>query len=107
MDRIELDYQAAGYASHTRIGSLFSEYEFVNDDYYVYSYKWYYLALVFSMVLSTSEKKMVTRTPHDSSHSTYQVDKPALHANILRRVPVSSALVIILLKPSGIRCPSG
>ena len=46
---------------------------------------------------------MVTRTPHDSSHSTYQVDKPALYANILRRVPVSSTLVIILLEPNAIR----
>jgi hypothetical protein len=54
MDRVELDYQAAGYASPLRIRSLFSEYEFVNDDYYVYSYKWYYLALVLD-VLSTSE----------------------------------------------------
>ena len=59
------------------------------------------------MVLCMSEKKKVTRTPHDSSHSTYQVDKPALYANILRRVPVSSALVIILLKPNAIRWPSG
>jgi hypothetical protein len=38
-----------------RIRSLFSEYEFVNDDYDVYSYKWYYLALALD-VLSTSEK---------------------------------------------------
>jgi hypothetical protein len=54
MDGIELDNQAAGYASPLRIRSLFSEYEFVNDDYYVYPYKWYYLALVLD-VLSTSE----------------------------------------------------
>jgi hypothetical protein len=47
--------------------------------------------------------RWVTRTPHDSSHSTYQVDKPALHANILRRVPVSAALIIVLLKPNAIR----
>jgi hypothetical protein len=33
---------------------LFSEYEFINDDYDVYSYKWYYLTLVLD-VLSTSE----------------------------------------------------
>lgn len=72
--------------SPLRIRSLFSENEFVNDDYDVYSYKWY---------------------PHNSSHSTYQVDKPALHANILRRVAISSALIIILLKPNAIRCPNG
>jgi hypothetical protein len=54
-------------------------------------------------VLSTKRKKKVTRTPHNSSHSTYQVDKPALHANILRRVPVSTTLIIILLKPNTIR----
>lgn len=82
MDGIELDYQAAGYASPLRIGSLFSEYEFVYDDYDVYSYK---------------------RYPHNSSHSTHQVDKPVLHTNILRGVPVSSALIIILLKPNTIR----
>ena len=50
---------------------------------------------------------MVTRTSHNSSHSTYQVDKPALHANILRRVRVSSALIIILLKPNVIRWLNG
>jgi len=33
---------------------LFSEYEFVNDDYDVYSYKWYYLVLILG-VLSTDE----------------------------------------------------
>jgi hypothetical protein len=55
MDRVELDYQAAGYASPLRIRSLFSEYEFVNDDYYVYSYKWYYSVLVLD-ILSTNEK---------------------------------------------------
>jgi hypothetical protein len=91
-----------GYASPLRIRSLFSEYEFVNDDYDVYSYKWYYLALVLE-----HKRKLVTRTPHDSSHSTYQVDKPALHANILRRVPVSSALIIILLKPNAIWWSNG
>ena len=54
MDGAELDYQAAGYASPLCIRCLFSEYEFVNDDYDVYPYKWYYLALVLD-VLSTRE----------------------------------------------------
>lgn len=38
MDGAELGYQVAGYASPLCIRSLFSEYEFVNDDYDVYSY---------------------------------------------------------------------
>jgi hypothetical protein len=42
---------------------------------------------------------IVTRTSHDGSHCTYQVDKSALHANVLCRIPISTALIIILLKP--------
>jgi hypothetical protein len=45
----------------------------------------------------------MTRTSHDGSDCTYEVDKPALHANILHGIPVSTTLVIILLKPDVVR----
>jgi len=59
---------------------LFPKYEFIYDNYDVYSYEWY---------------------SHDGSHCAYEVDNPALHANILHRIPISTTLIIILLK-SGI-----
>jgi len=58
---------------------LFSKYELIYDDYDVYSYEWY---------------------SHDGSHCTYEVDKPALYTNVLRGIPVSTALIIILLEPN-------
>jgi len=48
-----------------------------------------------------------TRTSHDGSHCTYEGDDSALHANVLRRVPISTALVIILLKPDIVWWASG
>jgi len=65
-----------------RIESLFSENEFIYDDYYVYSYEWY---------------------SHDGSHRTYQVDEPAFYTDVLCRVPISSTLIIILLEPNVVR----
>jgi len=64
-----------GYTNY----SLFPEYEFVYDDYYVKSYEWY---------------------SHDGSYCTYEVDKSALYTNVLHRIriPVSTGVVIILLK---------
>ena len=50
---------------------------------------------------------METRTSHDSSHCTYEVDKPALYTNILRWIPVSTTLIIILLKPNIVWWPNG
>ena len=49
--------------------------------------------------LSKMRGMVTTRTSHDGSNCTYEVDKSALHANVLRRVPISTPLVIILLKP--------
>jgi len=69
----ELDKMPPGHTDY----SLFPEYEFVYDDYYVNSYEWY---------------------SHDSSYCAYEVDKSAFYANVLRRIPVSTAVVIILLK---------
>jgi hypothetical protein len=54
-----------------------------------------------------AQDKIVTRTSHNSSHRTYQVDKSALHANILRRIPVCATLIIIRLKPNVVRWLNG
>lgn len=54
-----------------------------------------------------SARKTVTRTSHDRSHCTYQVDKSALHANIQLRVAISTALIIILLKSNVARWLNG
>ena len=52
------------------------------------------------LFVSRAQKEKVTRTSHDGSYCTYEVDKSALHANVLHRIriPVSTAVVIILLK---------
>jgi hypothetical protein len=53
-----------------------------------------------SQGVNTRPKEQKTiRTSHDGSHCTYEVDNPALYANILHRIPISTALIIILLKP--------
>jgi hypothetical protein len=76
---------------------LFPKYEFIYNDYDVYSYEWYYPGGYFGV--SEGQEIIVTRTSHDGSHCAYEVDNPALHANILHRIPVCTGLIIILLKP--------
>jgi len=63
---------------HVLYWLLFPKYEFINDDYYVYPYEWY---------------------SHDGSDCAYEVDNPALYADVLHRISVSTGLIIILLKP--------
>lgn len=50
---------------------------------------------------------VTTRTSHDGSHCTHEGDNSALHANVLRRVPISTALIIILLKLNSVWWANG
>ncbi len=50
------------------------------------------------LLFVSQAQKEVTRTSHDSSHCAYEVDKSAFYANVLYRIPVSTAVIIILLK---------
>ena len=50
------------------------------------------------LFISRVQTEKVTRTSHDGSYCTYEVDKSAFYANVLCRIPVSNAVVIVLLK---------